>query len=282
MQSQLRIEESQLELLSEIRDSRAYIEHSQERNLSTAAALQEAQIRIETQLHQILKAQSRQSNPMLAGSLNASSPEGRQTWMELGRLLREEGITATIISENKSLLIQAMKKSLEEVAASLDAASFKTALEYQSFSTRLKSLKAASKAEGSMTLLSSAPTLGATFPDHFLARPDQFADCLEHEENIENGMRSLMGGMTESIHAADSSQQDGEKIDLTDGDDPSWPGILSTSALPGSPRHIERPKLFRCHERQCGMRFEFESQLEWHVQETHHRNHRFGKNLIGR
>ena len=133
--SQFRIETSQAQLGSTVTQSHALLERSQELNVSAASALQESQIRIENQLQQILEVQSRHSNPVLSGSLDVSSPEGRQTWMELGRLLREEGITPNIISKNKGLLIQAMKKSIKNLSDSPDAASYKTALEYQSFSS---------------------------------------------------------------------------------------------------------------------------------------------------
>ncbi|KAL8830178.1 MAG: hypothetical protein Q9191_001574 [Dirinaria sp. TL-2023a] len=279
LQSQLRVETSQTELRSEIKESRTYFEISQEQNLSTASALRESQIRMESQLKEILKAQSRQSNPVLAGSLDASSPEGRQTWMELGRLLREEGITPHVISENKSLLIQAMKKSLEEVAASLETASFKTAPENQSVSSPpSQSVKALLGPENSISLLSSAPTLGATFPDHFLTRPGKVTDYLEHEENIEHGMRSLMGGMTETSFSAEFSQEASEDIDLTEEHDPMWTGESSTIAKPEPPRNVEMPKLFRCLDKNCGMRFAFESQLEEHSWSTRHSSFRHQPN----
>ena len=191
---------------------------SQDKSMSVASAIQESQRRIENQLDQILKSQIRDPYPVLRGSLDASSPEGRQTWMELGRLLREEGITPKIISKNKSLLVQAMKKTLEEIDASPDVASFRTAFEYQSFSSAAKySPGVALGAKDSISLLSSAPSLGATFPTYLMAHQSQTLDCLDHEENVDNGMRSLMSGMEESSESADTSQQFGHEIDLIEG-----------------------------------------------------------------
>lgn len=182
--------------------------------MAAASALQESQIRIENQLQQILEVQSRHSNPVLYGSLDASSPEGRQTWMELGRLLRDEGITPNVISNNKGLLIQAIKKSIQNLSDSPDAASYRTALEYQSFSIPAhRCLKVIPPAEKSMSLLSSAPFLGATFSEDLLARSTQVSTCLEHEDNIEDGMRSLMGGMTDASKPEEISEQPGDGID---------------------------------------------------------------------
>ena len=215
MQSQGRIEDSQAKLMTEFTKSQAFLEQSQERNISTASALQESQIRIENQLQQILRAQSRHSDSVLVGSLDASSPEGRQTWMELGRLLREEGITPSLVSKNRSLLIKTMKRTLEDVAASPDIASFKTAVEYLSFSSPAgQSLNASPAIMDSASMLSSGPSRGAAFPEHLNALSRQPASYLEHEENIEDGIRSLMGGMTESSDSAEMFQQLGNKMDL--------------------------------------------------------------------
>ena len=135
--------------------------------------------------------------------------------MELGRLLREEGITPNVISKNKSLLIQAMKKTLEDLSISPDAASFKTALEYQSFpSSARQSLRNCSEATGSLSLLSSAPSLGATFPNDLLARSHQVSSCLERRDNIKGGLKSLMDGMTRVSQSKAMSEQPGDEIDL--------------------------------------------------------------------
>ena len=214
MKSQSRIETSQAQLGSTVTQSHALLERSQELNVSAASTLQESQIRIDNQLEQILQAQSRQLNPVLCGSLDASSPEGRETWMELGRLLREEGITPNVISNNKGLLIQAMKKSIQGLSDSPNIGSYSTALEYQSVSTPAqRCLTEFPLADRSMSLLSSAPSLGETFSNDLLARSTQIQTCLEHEDNIEDGMRSLMGGMTDDSKPVETSEQPGVEMD---------------------------------------------------------------------
>jgi len=212
--SQARIEASQAHLESKVIESYGFNQRSQEQNLSTASALQDSQARIERQLQEILEVQSRYSKPVLSGSLDASSPEGRQTWMELGRLLREEGITPNVITKNKGLLIQAMKKSIQDLNDSPDASSYRTALEYQSFySSARQSLRPQHSLSDSMNLFSSAPTLGATFPEHLMARsgpgPQSVPRYLEHEENIDDGIQSLVGGMTEASEPDDTFELPG-------------------------------------------------------------------------
>lgn len=243
-------------LMDKFAESDAYLKGYHDKHLFATYALQESQNRIEDQLQQILKAQSRHTNPVLSGSLDASSPEGRQTWMELGRLLRDEGITPNIITKNKGLLIQAMKKTLQENAGSPDATSFKTALEYPSFPTPANhSLRVVTPAEHSMSLLSSAPSLGATFPEHFAARSSLPPTPLEHEVNVEDGMRSLMGAMTELDHYAEPSQQPGDDVNLVDGT------LDDTQSL----ELLSRP------DAECREQFQFASDLQQHVWSTGHR-----------
>jgi len=79
---------------------------------SAQERLEESQSRIEVQLKAILGSQRRQGTPFMRNSLDASSPEGHQTWMNLGRTLREEGITPRMIKKNQNLLIRAMKDTL--------------------------------------------------------------------------------------------------------------------------------------------------------------------------
>ena len=217
MQSQCRIEDSQTKVIDKITDSHISSEQFQEQARLTASALQESQTRIEDQLQRILKAQTRHTDSIFSGSLDASSPEGRQTWMELGRLLREEGITPKVVSKNKNLLIQNIKKSLEEMATSVDTASFRTALEHQSLFTPARShANAYLDTDYSISLLGSAPSLGATFPEHPVACSIQHSIHLELEDNIENGMKALVGGMTENKKSANFSQELDDEIGLMD------------------------------------------------------------------
>jgi len=94
-----------------IQDSQQRTECSQKQMTSAQERLEESQSRIEVQLKEILGSR-RQGIPFMRNSLDASSPEGHQTWMNLGRTLREEGITPRMIKKNQNLLIRAMKDTL--------------------------------------------------------------------------------------------------------------------------------------------------------------------------
>ena len=164
---------------------------------------------MEAQLQQILASQQKEGRSIGSQSLDASSPEGRQTWMNLGRLLREEGITPAMIRENRHILISAMKTSLERqpsLAESVEQ-SYRTAREYGEYSheeylgSSTRSPTSANTGDTldpsltSTSLLSSAPRQGASFPDVFLERHGGLTTSLNQRENVETGMKSLLRGM---------------------------------------------------------------------------------------
>lgn len=141
---------------------------------SLSDRLETSQSRIEAQLQAILTNQQRTRTPILSHSLDASSPEGRQTWMELGRLLRDEGITPTMIRENRELLVNAMKSTLE--AESLPE-SYSTAPEHNLNSYPLSGTESRNlshqdftSAFSSISLFRSAPPRSTGFTDAFLER----------------------------------------------------------------------------------------------------------------
>ena len=172
--------------------------------------LEESQARIEAQLREILASRERQGTPLLSSSLDASSPEGRQTWVNLGRTLRKEGITPAMIGKNQSLLVRAIKDTLGRATSLADSfdQSFKTAHEYQSFSQR-----------DPASLLGSAPPSVATFSTEFLQRHATITNPLDHDENIASGMNSLLEGMSGDDVLAHGLENDFTEADeLTDAD----------------------------------------------------------------
>lgn len=165
--------------------------------------VEQSQARIEDMLQQILAPQRRPS-PILSQSLDASSPEGRETWMNLGRLLRTEGITPQMIRENRDTLIMSMKTTLRKEELSSTHDSYHTAFE----SLPARSVHPADADDGTrslneyphsqlppMHILGSAPPSRATFTDEFLARHKGPGELLDKQENIDDGVQSLLAAM---------------------------------------------------------------------------------------
>ena len=131
--------------------------------------------------------------------------------MNLGRILRREGITPAMIEDNQNLLIKAMKDTLGRDAALAESVgdSYRTAFEYRitgsieqasnpsyiprrdPFSIRPQS----ASQPGSAQLLSSGLPSAATFSPEFLQRHTTSIDALDAEENVVDGMNSLLEGM---------------------------------------------------------------------------------------
>lgn len=86
------------------------------------------------------------------------------------------------------------------------------------------------EANDSTSLFGSAPTLGSNFPLEFLARSHEVARLLEHEGNVEDGMRSLMGGMTEASHSEEMSEQPDAGIELEEEYRAKSPGTWVASS----------------------------------------------------
>ena len=140
--------------------------------------------------------------------------------MNLGRLLRAEGITPAMIEENRDLLVRAMKTSLEESISPTQ--SYRTAP--QSFEddyecmniARPQQSMARSSASASTSLLGSAPVLGATFSKAFLERHNGAARSLDKEQNVQDGMKSLLKGMDTEEQADVEKDEEGDAINVED------------------------------------------------------------------
>ena len=173
---------------------------------SLSERLETSQTRIESHLQAILANQQRSKSPILSKSLDASSPEGRETWMELGRLLRDEGITPAMIQKNRGCLVNAMKSTLrnELLSAVSTPQSYATASEYAADDEPRSSVDRSRNASypglnpsvsSQMSVLGSAPPRSSSFPDAFLKRQDGAASSLDQKLNVDDGMESLLQGM---------------------------------------------------------------------------------------
>ena len=150
--------------------------------------------------------------------LNSSSPDGRQTWMELSRLSRDEGITPVMIQKNRGRLVNAMKPTLKKEKSLGESIpqSFITAPEYHvdniSISriiqpgnvSRLGILPVLSP----ISLLGSAPHRSAGFTDAFLGRQIGAASS----KNVDDGKQSLLPGMSSGELSGGHKQNDIEGV----------------------------------------------------------------------
>lgn len=140
--------------------------------------------------------------------------------MNLGRLLRTEGITPQIIKENRELLIKSMKITLENKGLSSGTSSYHTAFESISArstnstisETALLNSGASSRSKvSSKQILGSALPSRATFTDEFLARHRGPEGLLDMRDNIDDGLQTLLAGM--------GADQDATETDSYDQDD---------------------------------------------------------------
>lgn len=195
-------------------------------------SLETSQARIELQLQAILANQQRSRTPITSQSLDASSPQGRETWMELGKLLREEGITPAVIHKNRGVLINAMKSALEKETLALESSpgSYLTAPEYHAdISTpssaaqpRIASRPCPPSVLSPISLLGSAPPRSSGFTDAFLRRQKGAATSLDQEQNVDDGMQSLLQGMSSDFIVVEPIQAD---IDDRESEDVELKGI---------------------------------------------------------
>ena len=175
---------------------------------------------MEAQMRALLESQQRDYSRTQSYSLDASSPEGRQTWMDLGRLLRAQGITPAMIEQNQELLVSAMKTFLQEGRS--PAQSYRTAP--QSFeddydrrgNAQSQQSMVESSTLASTSLLGSAPVPGATFSRAFLERHNGAARSLDKEQNVKEGMNPLLKGMDTEERADFGDTKESEAIDMQD------------------------------------------------------------------
>ncbi|KAL6717058.1 hypothetical protein ACLMJK_004972 [Lecanora helva] len=181
------------------------VENSQARLEAASERIEKTQNRMEQQLQAILASKSRHQTPIMGRSLNASSPEGRETWMNLGRLLRAEGITPDLIKKNRDILIRTMKSTIQESVQSGTPESYRTAFESPTVNGRgmnsgsSLSREWTGRGEPSLgfptnELLGSAPPRGATFTEEFLRRQTGDEAPLDKSENVKEGMECLLLG----------------------------------------------------------------------------------------
>ena len=187
---------------------------------SLSSRLETSQSRIEAQLQAILTNQQRTGSPILSHSLDASSPEGRETWMELGRLLRDEGITPAMIRKHRELLVNAMKSTLEAESV---PQSYATAPEHNlnnSFlcvtESRNSSHREFASAFSSVNLFGSAPRRSAGFTNAFLERQSSVPNSLSQKGNVDDGMRSLLQGMNGDDSGKGNRDDGMDDIELED------------------------------------------------------------------
>jgi len=215
-----------------LEDTHKSMKKSQIRLEAASERLERSQAIMKRQLQGILASQQRQENPILSQSLDASSPEGRETWMNLGRLLRAEGITPARIKQNPEILVKAMKTTLQDDELSNTPQSYHTACEslpnHHSTFTDLNGSR--SFAQDSVSLLSSAPPRGPIFTNEFLERHNGPARSLDQDANVKDGLRSLLQGMDDyRLHddPEDVNEDDGINLEGLNGDIATTDGIVS-------------------------------------------------------
>ncbi|KAL8732928.1 MAG: hypothetical protein Q9181_003777 [Wetmoreana brouardii] len=131
-------------------------------------------------------------------------------------MLRDEGITPSIVSGNKSLLIETMKKALKDTIADSEPASFRTALEFQSTPPAKGSWITKSHADPSTSLLSTAPAAKGSFFSRSPPPGVDFPDLLDQGDNVDGGIQSLIEGMTVAHKLSDSPDEAGPELDMDD------------------------------------------------------------------
>lgn len=192
-----RLETLQEQTQEYLEDTHKSMKKSQIRLEAASERIERSHEIMERQLQGILASQQRQENPILSQSLDASSPEGRETWMNLGRLLRAEGITPAKIKQNPEILVKAMKTTLQDDEPSDTPQSYYTA--YESLPNRHPTFTNLSSSrsfvQASVSLLGSAPPRSSIFTNEFLERHNGRARSLDQDANVKDGLQSLLQGM---------------------------------------------------------------------------------------
>ena len=167
-----------------------------------------SQSQMQQQLQEVLASDRRRSSPIVTHSLDASSPEGRETWMMLGRLLREEGITPSQIKAHREDLINAMKATMAAFSqASNSPSSFYTAAETM-YVTLNDNISGTTCTEGQNAILSSKPREGSYFPSSLTDGARRVPGAWEEDGNIDIGVSSLLEGMEVAKQLSDERGHD--------------------------------------------------------------------------
>ncbi len=167
--------------------------------------IEQSQSRIEKQLQEILATQQRNQSPILSQSLDASSPEGRETWLMLGRFLREEGITPSEIKKYRPELINAMKTTLATLTGpTASPSSFHTAKQF-SYASLDEHPGSRTSDVDSASLLGSVFHQESCFLSQFTQKELQMPGAWDKATNIDEGVGSLIQGMEISENEFQSS-----------------------------------------------------------------------------
>ena len=218
----------QRQAMADLEGAHSTLNNSQNRLEVASQRLEDTQARMEHQLQGILAHQHRNESPILSQSLDASSPEGRDTWMNLGRLLRAEGISTQAVKQNRDILIKAIKNTLKGTPSSSIPESFHTASEslfddrssYPNITIPTTGAAGQSPGMDSIDILGSAPPRGATFTEEFLARQNEVPEILDRQEKLDSGMHSLLEGMGDiEIEAKTEEENEDYTIDVNELND---------------------------------------------------------------
>ncbi|KAG8528266.1 uncharacterized protein KY384_007183 [Bacidia gigantensis] len=175
---------------------------------------------MEQQLQDILASLNQDQSLILSQSLDASSPEGRDTWMMLGKRLKVEGITSKQIQKHSIELVNAIKTTIGQLSS---PESYETAPEYFGRSHEMPHSVTTSVPDGSIASFGSGPQRGALFPSQLTANVDFRSKDWTAESNIQCGVTSLLRGL-ESRDTEDTDPLSLDTSKTTDvGDTPSEP-----------------------------------------------------------
>ena len=180
----------------------------QHKLLDMSSDLIQSQSTMQQQLQEIIASNRRRSSPFIAQSLDASSPEGRETWMMLGRLLRDEGITPSQIRAHRGELVTAMKATMAAFSqASNSPSSFYTAAETDYVSLD-DTIGDATCNGDQIAVLSSKPREGSYFPSSLTDVARSVPGAWEEVGNIHIGVSSLLEGMEISDEVSEERDYD--------------------------------------------------------------------------
>lgn len=148
--------------------------------------------------------------------------------MEIGRLLRDEGITPDMIRQNRELLVNVMKTTLKNEASLAESMpqSYATAPEYPvdndttSSFTRSRNLshQCLPSVLSPLGLLGSAPPRDSVFTDSFFNKHNGVTSSLDQKHNVDDGMQSLLQGMDRQEFNGRLKQDDDDYLESEDAE----------------------------------------------------------------
>ena len=209
------------ELCNKLDQYQQYQEHSRRSIIKVSSRLEDSQSRIERRLDALLAFDRRRWSPLVSRTLDASSPEGRDTWMMLGRQLRDEGIAPKDIKAHKDGLVLAMKNAMADLTQNANSpSSYHTALG-SSFTTRQRTPIESTRM---MPTLSSKPReAGFLSPSFAEDRTPDVPGAWQEQSNVDGGIASLLYGMESS-----------DEIEIPDESDEAFPYHIPRSEASSS------------------------------------------------